>query len=66
MLYIPEKVGFLGFTEVTDADMRQNFFLQDLPGILDPLLSCHARLGATGTDEVESYQLLLNHKCFIQ
>ena len=62
----PQEVGLLCLTEAADPDVRQQLLLQDVLGILDPVLASHTRLCPTNTDEVESNVLFLDHKGLVQ
>ena len=66
LTHSPQEVGLLGLAEAADAHVRQQLLLQDVLGILDPMLPGHSRLRPTHTDEVEGHILLLNHKRFIE
>ena len=64
--FSPEEVGLLGLAEVRDSHVGQHFLLQDLPGVLDPLVLGDARLGSAGSDEVQSDVLLLDDERLVQ
>ncbi len=64
--YSPEEIGFLGLTEAADSDVRQELLLEDVFGVLYPLLPRHPGLGTSHTNEIQSYVLLLNDEGFIQ
>lgn len=63
---LPQEVGLLCLTEVADTHMGQHLLLQDFLGVLDPPLLGHAWFGSTGSDEVQSYVLLLDDKGLVQ
>lgn len=66
LVHIPEKVSLLGLAVGTDANVWQQLFLQDVLGILDPLLPGHTGLGPTDTNEVQGHVLLLDHEGLVQ
>ena len=62
----PEEVSLLGLAEAADADVRQQLFLKDVLGVLDPPLARDSRLCPPDADEVESDVLLLDHEGLVQ
>lgn len=46
--------------------MWQHLFLQNFFSVFDSSLFCHSRLSSSGTNEVQSHVLLLDHKSFVQ
>ena len=63
---LPEEISLLCLTEAADSHVREKFFLQDVLGVSDPLLTSDPRLCSTDANEVQSNILLLDYKCLIQ
>ena len=66
MDHISEEISLLGLTEAADSDVRKELFLEDVFGVLDPTFPRDAGLCSANANEIESYVLLLDDKCFVQ
>ena len=66
MDHVPQKVGLPGLTEAANPNMRQDFLLQNILGILDALFSGHSSLGPPHCNEVQGDGLLLDDKGLVQ
>ena len=63
---IPQEISLLGLTETADPNMREELLLQNVLGVLDPLLPGHSRLRSPCANEVQCYTLLLDDECLIK
>lgn len=66
MDHVSQEVGLPGFTKTADPNVRQELLLQDVLGILDPLVSCHSRFGSSHSNEVHGNGLFLDDESLVQ